>query len=59
MWLTTQSIKTSFFPTIWEIFKELDSLIALAICTAQTFPIRQAQQSDTRQQVLLGLTALA
>lgn len=47
MWLTTQSIKTSFFPTIWEIFKELDSLIALAICTAQTFPIRQAQQSDT------------
>lgn len=47
MWLTTQSIKTSFFPTIWEIFKELDSLIALAICTEQTFPIRQTQQSVT------------
>lgn len=47
MWLTTQSIKTSFFPTIWEIFKELDSLIALAICTEQTSPIRQTQQSVT------------
>lgn len=36
--------KNSFFSDIWEIFKELDSLIALTICTKQTFPIRQTQQ---------------
>lgn len=47
MWLTTQSIKTSFFFAIWEIFKKLDSLIALTICTKQTFPIRQTQQQVT------------
>lgn len=37
-----------FFPTIWEILKKkLDSLIALTICTKQTFPICQTQQSAT------------
>lgn len=48
MWLTTQLMKTLFFSNhLGDLKKKLDSLIALTICTEQTFPIRQTQQSAT------------